>query len=214
VHYNNKGSVFSLEGVLVYILLYQFCVICVGGQRMLKRKFGDRSEWKRVIQRKYSQSYLDTKEFTGYITLLNTIKVTEPLSVSYFAEKKVCIVDDGYMWLQQFPLGKNHSVTTMFDANGDIVQWYIDICLCNGIENGIPWMDDLFLDIVLLPTGEIIEKDADEIEDALTKGIIDKSLYDLAWSEMENIKSLISTNNFELIRLSNNHKETLSKILK
>lgn len=50
---------------------------------MLKRKFGDRSEWKRVIKRKYAQSYLDTKEFKGYITLLNTIKVTEPLSVSY-----------------------------------------------------------------------------------------------------------------------------------
>ncbi|WP_240620320.1 hypothetical protein [Peribacillus acanthi] len=30
--------------------------------------------------------------------------------------------------------------------------------LFNGIENGIPWWDDLFLDIVLLPTGEVIEK--------------------------------------------------------
>jgi predicted RNA-binding protein associated with RNAse of E/G family len=183
------------------------------GSGMLKRKFGNRTEWKRVLKRKYSQTYLDTEEFKGYITLLNTIKVTEPLSVRY-GEKNVCIVDNGYMWLQQFPLEKNHSVTTMFDANGDIVQWYIDICLCNGIENDIPWMDDLFLDIVLLPTGEIIEKDADEIEAALSKGIIDKSLYDLAWNEMNNIKNQISTDSFDLIRLSNNHKEILSKILK
>jgi uncharacterized protein len=93
-----------------------------------------------------------------------------------------------YMWLQQFPIEKNHSVTTMFDARGEIVQWYIDICFRNGIENDIPWMDDLFLDIVLLPSGEIIEKDADEIEDALTKGTIDKPLYDLAWNEVENLK--------------------------
>jgi len=179
---------------------------------MLKRKFGDRSEWKRVIKRKYSQSYLDTKKFKGYITLLNTIKVTEPLSVRY-GEENVCIVNDGYMWLQQFPLEKNHSVTTMFNANGDIVQWYIDICLRNGFENEVPWMDDLFLDIVLLPSGEVIEKDVDEIDDALTKGIIDKTLYDFAWNEMKNIKSLISTNSFDLIKLSNNHKEILSKIL-
>lgn len=102
---------------------------------------------------------------SSYITLLNTIKVTEPLSVNY-GERKVCIVDDGYMWLQQFPLEKNHSVTRMFDANGDIVQWYIDICLRNGVENNVPWMDDLFLDIVVLPNGEIIEKDADELEEA------------------------------------------------
>ncbi|MBE4909891.1 DUF402 domain-containing protein [Bacillus luteolus] len=180
---------------------------------MLKRKYGDLSEWKRVIKRKYSQSYLDTKEFKGYISLLNTIEVTEPLSASY-GETKVCIVDNGYMWLQQFPIEKNHSVTTMFDARGEIVQWYIDICFRNGIENAIPWMDDLFLDIVLLPSGELIEKDANELEDALTKGTIDKPLYDLAWNEVENLKILISTGNFDLIKLSNDHKEILSNILK
>lgn len=102
----------------------------------------------------------------------------------------------------------------MFNANGDKVQWYIDICLCNGIENDIPWMDDLFLDIVLLPSGEIIEKDADELEDALTAGIIDKPLYDLAWNEVKNLKSLISSGNFDLIKLSNRHKELLFDVLK
>lgn len=180
---------------------------------MLKRKFGDRSDWKRILKKKYAQSYVDRKEFKGYITLLHTIKVSEPLFVNY-GERKVCIVNDGFMWLQQFPLEKNHSVTTMFDANGEIVQWYIDICLQNGIENNIPWMDDLFLDIVLLPTGEMIVKDADELDDALAKGIIDKPLYDLAWNELHTIKRLISTGNFNLIELSNSHKEILSKLLK
>ena len=33
---------------------------------MLIRKFGDRSEWPRVIERKYSQSYLDTRVFKGF----------------------------------------------------------------------------------------------------------------------------------------------------
>ncbi|WP_152968645.1 hypothetical protein [Rossellomorea vietnamensis] len=75
-------------------------------------------------------------------------------------------------------------------------------------------MDDLFLDLVLLPSGEIIEKDAEELEDALSKRIIDKNLYDLAWNEVKTIKSLISTANFDLIKLSNTHKEMLSKILK
>ena len=180
---------------------------------MLKRKFGDRSDWKRIIKRKYAQSYLETKEFNGYITLLHTIKVTEPLSVRY-GKKKVCIVDDGYMWLQQFPLGKNHSVTTMFDANGDIVQWYIDICLQNGIENNIPWMDDLFLDIVLLPTGEIFEKDADELKDALSKGIIDEPLYELAWNELQKIRRLINTREFNLLELSKSHRDILTHMLK
>ncbi|NIK12562.1 putative RNA-binding protein associated with RNAse of E/G family [Alkalibacillus almallahensis] len=118
------------------------------------------------------------------------------------------------MWLQQFPLEKHHAVTTMFNANGEIVQWYIDICLGNGIENEVPFMDDLFLDIILLPSGEIIDKDADELEDALSKGIIDKNLYDLAWNETCAIKSLIRTGEFDLIKLSNSHKDFLFSTLK
>jgi uncharacterized protein len=174
----------------------------------LERRFGSRSGWKRVIQRKYAQSFIDTKEFKGYITLLNTIRVAKPFWVNY-GDKSVCIVDDGYMWLQQFPLEKNHSVTTMFDANGEIVQWYIDICYKNSIENNVPYLDDLYLDIVLLPTGELIVKDADELEEAFSNGLIDKSLYDLAWEELNCLKTLINNNQFELIKLSNQHKNIL-----
>lgn len=92
---------------------------------MLKRKFGDRSDWKRVLARQYAQSYIGSDDFKGYVTLLRIVKVSEPLFVNYEG-KQICIVDDGYQWLQQFPSGKNHSVTTMFDAKGHIVQWYID----------------------------------------------------------------------------------------
>ncbi|MFT4417190.1 DUF402 domain-containing protein [Fredinandcohnia humi] len=180
---------------------------------MLKRKFGDRAEWKRVIERQYAQSYLDTKGFKGYITLLHTIKVTEPLSVNY-GQKRICIVDDGYMWLQHFPLGKNHSVTTMFDANGEVIQWYIDICYKNSRENDVPYMDDLFLDLVFLPSGELIEKDAEELEEAYSKGIIEKDLYDLAWREQECIKNQINKSEFPLVLLSTQHKGILVDKLK
>lgn len=158
---------------------------------MLKRKYGDRTDWKRILKRKYAQTFLDTKEFKGYLTLLHIIKVTESLSIRY-GKSEICIVDDDYMWLQQFPLEKKHSVTTMFDANGEIVQWYIDICLKNGLDRNIPWMDDLFLDIVLLPSGEVIQKDDDELEEAYLNGIIDKSLYNLAWDEANNLTRLIN----------------------
>lgn len=70
------------------------------------------------------------------------------------------------------------------------------ICLYNGIENDIPWMDDLFLEIVLLPSREIIVKDENELADALSNGIFDKQLYDLAWNEVKNLRSLIDKENF------------------
>lgn len=116
-----------------------FMFICwKWGMGMLKRKYGHRPEWKRIIHKEYAQTFLNTKEFKGYVALLHTVKVREPLFICY-GEKNVCIVDDGYMWLQQFLTEKNHSVTTMFDGKGNIVQWYIDVCLTSGMAL-LGWM--------------------------------------------------------------------------
>lgn len=176
---------------------------------MLKRVYGNRSNWKRVVERDYKQTFHHDKDFIGHITLLNIRKVSEPLFVKYQG-KNVCIVNDSYSWLQQFPIGKNHSVTTMFDAKGEVVQWYIDICHEIGTENNIPWMDDLFLDIVVLPTGEIMLLDEDELEEALSKGVIEKSLYDLAWKEAKEIINLVNDGRFGLLNLAKIHKEIAS----
>ena len=117
------------------------------------------------------------------------------------------------MWLQQFPSDKNHSMTVIFDAKGDVVQWYVDICHCNGSDEDKPWMDDLYLDLVLLPSGEIIELDADELEEALSQGIIDQSQYDLAWREFYAVKDLLSTGEFQLVNLAAQHKAALMELL-
>lgn len=179
---------------------------------MLKRRYGDRSDWQRIKKREYAQSYVDKEEFTGYITLLNMVQVAEPLWVKY-DEKSVCIVDDGFMWLQHFPKGKHYSVTTMFDANGKVIQWYIDICNEIGIEHNIPWWDDLFLDIIVFPTGEIIQQDADELEEALINGWVDQRMYNLAWHQVNEITTSIVGNNFGLLHYSSVHKELLTKLL-
>ncbi len=180
---------------------------------MLKRKYGNRSDWKRVIKREYVQTVIDTHEFKGYITLLKIDKVKEPLSVN-FGDKKICIVDDGYFWLQHFPTNEYFSLTTMFNTKGEIVQWYIDICSAIGItESNIPWMDDLFLDIVVLPTGEVYQKDADELDEARALGIIDESLYKRANREANRVNGLIGSGKFELFALSECHKESLIKKL-
>lgn len=108
--------------------------------KMLKRKDGKRSDWKRISKRSYAQSLIETEEFNGHVTLLHAIQVSHPLNVHYEKEH-VCTLDDGYMWLQQFPSNAHHAVTTMFDASGNIVQWYIDICLQNGFSDGSPWWE-------------------------------------------------------------------------
>ncbi|MBS8263630.1 DUF402 domain-containing protein [Mesobacillus boroniphilus] len=174
----------------------------------LKRKYGDRADWLRVVQREFIQDFFDEEGFKGYVTLLMVIKITEPLYVLY-RDKRVCIVDEGYTWLQHFPEGARHSVTTMFNSKGEVVQWYIDICLQNGIDNGRPWMDDLFLDIIILPTGEVFNKDTEELELALSSGIIAEEQFNIAISEADTIKKQIEANEFDLLHLTKIHKERL-----
>jgi predicted RNA-binding protein associated with RNAse of E/G family len=174
----------------------------------MERKFGTHSELKNVKKKKYAQSFLETADFNGYITLVEIEQVTEPL-IKECGKHEICVIDEGYMVLQHFPLNENHSVTTMFNSKGEIVQWYIDIILENGLENDIPWMDDLYLDIVALPSGEVIRLDADELEEALRSGKITKQQFDLAWNEADKVYDSITKDNFPLIKLSAAHKQLL-----
>lgn len=179
----------------------------------MKRKYGNRPNWKRILEREYAQTYLETDSFKGHISLLKMKKVKDPLYVNY-ANRTICIANEGYFWLQQFPYNKHHCVTTMFNDKGEIVQWYIDICYRNGVgKEGIPWMDDLFLDIIVLPTGEVIQKDLDELDEALLRGTINQSLYHLAKQEARKVNSLIVHKQFALLQLSHAHMELLSKSL-
>lgn len=175
---------------------------------IIKRKFGDRADWQRVSERHYTQAYFDSPEYRGYVTLLSIEKATQPLWTKHNSQE-ICIVDNGYEWLQHFPENQHHSVTTVFDQNENVVQWYIDICLKNGLLNNKPFMDDLFLDIILLPSGLIIEKDKDEIEKAFSHGIISKEMYDLAWAEFDKILNQIREKEFPYLNLSHFHKEKL-----
>ncbi|WP_036689368.1 DUF402 domain-containing protein [Paucisalibacillus globulus] len=179
---------------------------------MLKRKFGNHQDWQRITKRRYAQEYLDTDNFTGYVTLIDMVKVSEPLHVSY-GEREVCLVDDGYMWLRQFPFGNNHTVTTTFDQKGNIVQWYIDICQPYEVENGVPIIDDLFLDIVILPTGEVFLLDEDELEEALDSNVINRELYRIVWQEAKRLMKLIEENKLKLLELADVHRNSLVEVL-
>lgn len=152
---------------------------------------------------------METESFTGYVTRLDMIQVTHPLHVRY-SERTVQLVGDGYSWLQQFPSGKKHVVTTMFDERGKIVQAYIDICLRHGRDtNGIFW-DDLFLDLVLLPSGECLILDADELEAALRAGEINRAQYDEAWQEVDRLREQMRTSDFVTGTLAYAHHALLS----
>ena len=51
-----------------------------------------------------------------------------------------------------------------------------------GIEDGVPYQDDLYLDVVVVPDGRIHILDEDELKEAYSKREISKDEYDMAFS--------------------------------
>ncbi len=149
----------------------------------MKRKYADRPNWTRIIEKSYKGIFIDEDSFYGYAALLTLDKVKEPLIVNY-AENAICIVNDGFAWLQHFPLHGSYVLTSTFDSEGVLVQWYFDIVKKVGLsDEGIPYCDDLYLDVVALPTGEIYTLDEEELLEALEQERITQEDYDYALSE-------------------------------
>ncbi|RAR43179.1 hypothetical protein DP091_14810 [Paenibacillus sp. MDMC362] len=56
-----------------------------------------------------------------------------------------------------------------------------DISRVNGVsDEGIPYWDDLYLDVIVLPDGSLFIQDEDELEEALRQGHIEFQDYKLA----------------------------------
>jgi predicted RNA-binding protein associated with RNAse of E/G family len=183
-------------------------VNCKGVVEM-DRKYADRPDWSRVLKKSFKLDYICEKEFSGYVSAIYIDKVKAPLIKNIFG-KEYCIVDDGYTWLQYLPTNGNYSITTMFNKNKEIVQWYFDIIKHQGVDDrSIPFFDDLYLDVVVLPSSEILLLDEDELKDALDKNEITKGDYDLAYKEAKMLMEGIALDIDNLNILSNRYLDYL-----
>lgn len=123
-------------------------------------------------------------------------------------------MDTGYIWVQHFPTQAHHSLTTMINQKEEVVQFYFDIAKSIGkTENGTPYLDDLYLDVVFIPNGQPFLLDEDELEDALDSKIITQNEYDLATKEAKSIVQSLQTGTNMLVNTFNSHYEFMKKQL-
>lgn len=191
----------------------------------MKRKYGDRRNWQRILASRFSVMPLQEAELSGVALLYQIDAVREPLWVTS-AGRRICVADAGYTWLQYYPLapvdatelvgveqtgGACYTMTAMFDMAGQIVQWYVDICSATGIDDaGVPWHDDLYLDIVYDPnTGNQEVIDVEELDDALTQGNVSVAAYHAAWRETHRLAPLVAQGARPEMRLAATHRALL-----
>ncbi len=122
----------------------------------------------------------------GHSSLIWFLEGTERLIVNENGTG-LCLSDVGYRWLNYLPDNEHWCMTTMYDQHGRIVEWYFEITKSNSTEDGVPCMDDLFLDIVVLPNGEIIKLDEDELNEALANGESTQGEFQLAYRTCDHL---------------------------
>ena len=149
-------------------------------------------------------SILEIQEsyFKGHVVFLKLQNIEKPLIV-YNGEENICIRDNGYEWLEVYPSDGKYAITIMYDDKGNLIEWYFDISKKVGVENGIPFEDDLYLDMIITPNGKKIIIDEDELLGARDDGIITQEDVDSAYKTLKELEDKYANNIDELTNLTN-----------
>lgn len=144
----------------------------------LKKRYAIASNNKDILESDFKNIRIEDEEFKGNISLLTIKKVKKEWRIDV---EERCILANNYNWLEIYPDGKNFCITTMFDENDNIAEWYFDIAREIGEDDGIPYEDDLYLDVVIVPDGRIHILDEDELKNAYVRKEVSKEEYEMAY---------------------------------
>lgn len=148
-------------------------------------------EWNKTISKK-EVNLFETEEVYG--AFINIIEVKKP-QVWFCFDKKITVADNGYKWLVVLPKKDNYAITMYMDRNDLPILWYIDLIDGMGVDaDGIPFYNDMFLDLIVSDDGQVVEDDRDEFKKAYVDGIINNKQYQKVISVSEQLKQRISEN--------------------
>ena len=160
----------------------------------MKRSRLSYDEWKCIKSKKLKGKQVNSDFFKGYIGLIEIEEVSEK-QIWNFNGEDIIVCDNGLKWLSILPRNDFYCITAMMNADNEILLWYIDMIVAQGIDaDGVPYFDDLYLDLVVYPDGTIIVDDMDELETALETKDITQAQFNLAISTSNDLKTGLLNN--------------------
>lgn len=155
----------------------------------LKKKFATMvNKFSNVLEVSQTIKSINNEDFVGDI-FLNDFK---NISYPYILDSGICIQDTNYKWLEFYDYTSKVRLTAIYNEKNEIVEWYFDMARSIGKEDGIPYEDDLYLDVVLRPDGKTILLDEDEFKDAFNRLEFTKEeyqeTYKIAYNLIEKVK--------------------------
>ena len=142
----------------------------------------------------YKIKTINSSNFTGDVCYYYFKKVVDKITIPDGS----CIMNDNYEWLEFYDYNSKIKLTAMYDDQNQIIEWYFDIARKIGKENSTPYEDDLYLDVLLIPNGEITLLDEDELQLAYDRLEISKEIYDMAYNEANQLINKLRNNTYKV----------------
>ena len=175
----------------------------------LKKRYADRFVGNRANADLKIISVED-EYFNGDIYFYNFIEVKDKILIP----NGKCIMDNNYKWLEFYDYSSKVKLTAIYDENNEIIEWYFDIAREIGKENGIPYEDDLYLDVVVTPNGEIILLDEDELKQVYDRKELTKEEYKNVYKEAEKLMNKLKNNKDKLKEYTNKYLKQMLGVCK
>ena len=185
-------------------------------ENKLTKRFVDTRAQKAILKKKFVVDSVCDKYFDADISLLEMVETKTKWDVTRDDGRTECILDSGYKWLGVYPKGESYAITGLYNKNNELVEFYFDMTKENGMENGIPYIVDIYLDLVITPNNEKYILDEDELEEALNDKILGKVEFDLAYETLHRLekKYNLQENVDELALVMNKYLENMKDKIK
>lgn len=167
----------------------------------LNKRYANRHVTEKSQNTLYKINSVASNEFTGDICYYHFKEIINKITIP----DGKCILDNGYKWIEFYDYNSKIKLTAIYDENSQIVEWYFDIARKIGKENDVPYEDDLYLDVVVTPTGEIILLDEDELQGAYNRLEVNKEEYDMAYNEANQLMKKLENNKNKLEEFTNRY---------
>ena len=150
----------------------------------------------------YEMVIINNEDMDYYLCIKKINKINPPFVLHEF-NQDIVHIDNGYYIVEYTSKNKLYNARVYIDNNKNIIDYYFDISSENGLEDKIPYYDDLYLDILYYPNqNDLIEyDDMNELEEALKNKKITQEQFDNAISTAEQLVTEIKNKKNDFINL-------------
>lgn len=144
------------------------------------------------------------KKLNGHIGLKYIKQMSKPVIV-FSNGKQYTGLDKGYTILEYVPQNTGYNARVFFDTQNQPICFYFDINNGTGVQNNMPWYDDLYLDVIMecpvITKGDyhIYIDDQNQLEQAKKDGLVSEQLFAKAHQIAAQLVNELKTNSNQIV---------------